>query len=247
MTATTRPIEARSLSKSYNGEPAVDSIDLDVSAGEIHAIVGLNGAGKTSLMRMLLGMIRPDGGQALLLGTDVRTDPRAIWAQVGHLIETPFAYPELSVAGNLRAAALLHGLAPGGSQAAIDAAIDMFELARWADRKARTLSLGNRQRLGLASALIHDPAIVILDEPVNALDPAGVVFVREMLRERADRGAAVLVSSHHLDEIARIADRITLMHRGRALGNLDPGEPDLERGFFEVVYEADLAMGARLR
>jgi len=105
------------------------------------------------------------------------------------------------------------------------------------------LSLGNRQRLGLASSFVHEPSVLVLDEPANALDPAGVVFIRELLRERAEAGAAILVSSHHLDQVARIADRITVLHRGRRIGRLDPTGFDLETLFFEQVYEADRRQG----
>lgn len=232
---TAPPLAAHGLSRTFDGETAVDGVDLTVAAGEIHALVGLNGAGKTTLMRMLLGMVRPDGGQALLHGTDVWTRPD--WTHVGALIETPFAYPELTVRENLAAAATLHGLPDGRD--AVAGAIDRFGLDRWADRRARVLSLGNRQRLGIATAVVHGPSVLVLDEPANALDPAGVVFIRDLLREYAARGAAVLVSSHHLDQLARVADTITVLHRGRVVGRLDPDGFDLEKQFFELVASVD--------
>jgi len=237
-------LEARSLTKLYGDDRAVDGVDLRVLAGEIHAIVGLNGAGKTTLMRMLLGMVTPTSGAALIEGREVASAASDTWARVGCLIETPFAYPELSVRENLHAAALLHGLDRSRTDAAIDTVLGDFELARWEHKRARALSLGNRQRLGLASALVHQPAILVLDEPANALDPAGVVFIRDMLRTAAGRGAAVLVSSHHLDQLARVADRISMLHRGKVVGDLDPGGVDLERQFFDHVYRIDLARGA---
>jgi ABC-2 type transport system ATP-binding protein len=243
MTDRTR-LEARSLVKLYGDDRAVDGVDIRVAAGEIHAIVGLNGAGKTTLMRLLLGMVTPTSGAALIEGNEVLQAPAATWARVGCLIETPFAYPELSVRENLRAAALLHGLEYRRIEPAIDTILGDFELARWEHKRSRALSLGNRQRLGLASALIHEPAILVLDEPANALDPAGVVFIRDLLRTAARREAAVLVSSHHLDQLARVADRITMLHRGRVVGALDPGGIDLERQFFDRVYQVDLERGA---
>jgi ABC-2 type transport system ATP-binding protein len=118
--------------------------------------------------------------------------------------------------------------------------ISQLTLDRWADRRSRVLSLGNRQRLGLACALVHRPQVLILDEPTNGLDPMGVLELRGMLLSRSHHaGVAVLVSSHHLDEVARIADRITVMHRGVVIGNLDPGGVDLEHRFFDMVYTAE--------
>lgn len=238
------PLQTRSLVKVYGDDVAVDRVDLQVIPGEIHAIVGLNGAGKTTLMRMLLGMVKPTAGEALVMGQSAQASGPRVWREVGCLIETPFAYPELTVRENLRASALLHGLAPGRISTAIDRVLSGFELAGWEHKRSRTLSLGNRQRLGLASAVIHEPSILVLDEPANALDPAGVVFIRDLLRQASDGGAAVLVSSHHLDQLARVADRITMMHRGMAVGSLDPDGIDLEQQFFDRVYEVELEKGA---
>ena len=232
---------ANSLSRSFGEEVAVDDIDLEVHPGEIHAIVGLNGAGKTTLMRLMLGMLRPGIGQATILGSVAQTAPREVWRKVGHLIETPFAYPELTVRENITASALLHDVPAGSIADSVAATIDDFELGHWADRRATTLSLGNRQRLGLASALVHQPSVLVLDEPANSLDPAGVVFIRSLLERYSARDAAVLVSSHHLDQLARVAHRITVLHRGRVVGTLDPAGVDLEQQFFDLVYGFDLA------
>lgn len=234
-------VATESVSRCFDGVIAVDQLDLEVCPGEIHAVVGLNGAGKTTLMRLVLGMLRPDSGRALVFGGEAFTAPSAVWARVGHLVETPFAYPELTVRENLSAAALLHGVEPARIPSLVDDVVSRYELGKWAEKRARVLSLGNRQRLGIGSALIHDPSLLILDEPANGLDPAGVVFVRDLLRSRAESGAGVLVSSHHLDELARVATRITVLHAGRRVGGLQPGGVDLEKRFFDLVYEADLA------
>lgn len=234
-------IRASGLVRRFDGEAAVDGIDLDVESGEIHAIVGLNGAGKTTLMRLVLGMLRPQAGTAQILGHEAWQADVSIWRHVGCAVESPFAYPELTVRENLESAALLHGMPRTDFDDEIERAIDRFELRRWAGRRASTLSLGNRQRLGLAAALVHEPSILVLDEPANALDPAGVVFIRELLRASADRGAAVMVSSHHFDQLARVADRITVLHRGRVVGKLDADGADLEQQFFEMVHAADQA------
>ena len=236
-------LAARGLRRAFGEERALAGVDLEVRAGEIHALVGLNGAGKTTLMRLLLGMQRPDDGHALLRHDggliDVRAVPPAAWARVGHLVESPFTYAELTAFEVVRSAARLRGLGRREAAAATRQVLAGLALDHWADRRSRTLSLGNRQRVGLAGALVHDPEVLVLDEPSNALDPAGVVLVRRRLRQAADAGAAVLVSSHHLDEMARMADRVTVLHRGVVVGSLPAGGLDLERRFFAMVAAAD--------
>jgi ABC-2 type transport system ATP-binding protein len=242
MTATVR-LRATGVARSFGAEQALAGVDLDLHAGEVHALVGLNGAGKTTLMRLALGMLRPDAGTVRIDVGDGPVDPvsapSATWRRVGHLIETPFTYPELTVRETVRCAARLRGLDRATAATATDRVLTELALDHWADRRARTLSLGNRQRLGLACAVAHGPEVVVLDEPSNALDPAGVVRVRRWLADAARGGAAVLVSSHHLDEMARVAHRITVLHRGRVLGGLDPAGADLERQFFDMVYEEE--------
>ena len=235
-------LSARNLSFSFGEEQIVDDVDLELHPGEIHALVGLNGAGKTTLMRLLLDMLTADGGSVEIGGVPVESLNGTGWTSVGYLVETPFAYSELTVMENIRVAARLRGLPPEEVAPAVRRVIDRLRLGHWADRRQGTLSLGNRQRAGLASALVHEPSLLILDEPVNALDPAGVVLVRELLAELADAGAAILVSSHHLDEIARIAHRISVMHRGRIVGDIDPAAADLEKQFFDIAYRAERAM-----
>lgn len=243
MSATPR-FEARAVARAFRGGAGVHGIDLDVAAGEIHAIVGLNGAGKTTLMRLLLGMLRPDAGAVRVCGVEVAVADAATWARVGQLVEHPLAYAELTGRANLEVAARLHGLGPRGIRAAVDRAIEEFDLARYAGVRASRLSLGNRQRVGLAGALLHEPEAIVLDEPTNGLDPAGVIVLRESLLRRAAAGAGILVSSHHLDEVARVADRITVVNDGRVIGSLDPGGFDLERAFFALVHADDEARRA---
>jgi ABC-2 type transport system ATP-binding protein len=190
----------------------------------------------------MLGMLRPDGGTAEVLGCRVGDADRAVWSRVGHLIETPPRYGELTVAESVYSAARLQGWDRPSARVATAAIIADLELDHWQRRATRTLSLGNRQRLGLAMALVHRPDVLVLDEPGNSLDPLGVVRVREMLRMRASEdGVAVLVSSQHLDEVARMADRIVLLHHGRILGGLDPHGADVEHQFFQRILQADRA------
>jgi ABC-2 type transport system ATP-binding protein len=237
-------IDARELVREFRGGAGIHGLELAVAPGEVHAIVGLNGAGKTTLMRLLLGMLRPDRGEVRIDGVDIRKAGPETWRRVGHLVDHPLAYPELDARANLHAAARLHGLGRREAAAAVDAVIAEFDLARYADVRTSRLSLGNRQRVGLAAALLHDPQVTVLDEPTSALDPSGVILLRESLLRRVAAGAGVLVSSHHLDEVARIADRITVINAGRAIGALDPAGVDLERAFFGMLHADDLGRTA---
>ena len=223
----THPIETEDLGKRYGDVTAVEHLSLRVAEGEIYAFLGLNGAGKTTTIRMLLGMIRPSGGTVRVLGTRVRLGQREPWAQVGYLVETPHAYPELTVRENLEAARRLH---PGTPPAAVGQSIERLGLAAYADRRAGTLSLGNAQRLGLAKALLHRPRLLLLDEPANGLDPAGIVEIRTLLHELThEQGVTVFMSSHILAEVARLAQRIGIIHQGRMLQELSLDELERNR------------------
>jgi len=231
-------VEARGLVRTFDDGTGVRGLDIWVAPGEIHALVGLNGAGKSTLMRLLLDMLKPATGTITIAGQRLdRTD----WTAVGHLVDYPLAYPELTCRQNLALGARLHGVAPAKIPGIVDAAMAELHLTPYAARRAAKLSLGNKQRLGLASALQHDPRFIVLDEPTNTLDPAGVILLREALLRRVGAGAAVLVSSHHLDEVARIAGRISVLNAGRIIGALDPHGVDIERSFFDLVHSDDAA------
>lgn len=238
-TRTDTVLRCSGLLKRFGGEVAVNDINLCLDAGEVVALIGFNGAGKTTLMRLALAMTRPEAGEASIFGQSVATAGPQQWRRVGQMIETPFAYPELTVAENLWAAARLHGLTRTQAPGAVRAVTERLDLGAYTTRRSSTLSQGNKQRLGLASALVHAPRLLILDEPANALDPAGVVLLRDLVQEAAREGTAVLVSSHHLDEVARVADRVKVIHRGRLVGQLSPQGADLEHAFFEMVHAAD--------
>ena len=212
-------IETNGLSKFYKDVHAVDSVNLRVKRGEIYGFLGLNGAGKTTTIRALLGMILPSEGTVKVLGQTVGPNGRGPWGRVGHLVGSPSAYPELTVRENLEMSRRLHGIS---NPAATSRAIDRLALGSYAQRKAGTLSTGNLQRLGLARALLHEPELLILDEPANGLDPAGVVEIRELVASLArDKGVTVFMSSHILTEVDRLATRIGIIHMGRLIEELD--------------------------
>ncbi|WP_062305722.1 ABC transporter ATP-binding protein [Demequina subtropica] len=242
-------LELSDAVRTYGGLRALDGLCLSVEPGEIHAIIGLNGAGKTTAMKAMVGQTALDEGTVRIFGEDVAHAAPTTLARVGFAIDQPFGYPELTVRANIVLAARLHGLDRADAEAAASSWIARLELGRWAGRGARGLSLGNRQRLGLACIAAHAPDLLILDEPTNALDPAGVLLLRDVLVAAAARGAGVLVSSHHLDEVSRMAHRITVVHAGRVVGTLQPGQTDLEHRFFEVVraWDADHRDDARVR
>jgi ABC-2 type transport system ATP-binding protein len=211
-------IETNGLSKSFGQVLAVDSLNLRVGYGEIYGFLGLNGAGKTTTIRMLLGMIRPGKGSVKVMGQPVGPNGRGPWRQVGHLVEMPAAYPDLTVLENLEIARRLQRISDRQATLGI---LESLGLATYKNRKAGVLSTGNLQRLGLARALLHEPDLLILDEPANGLDPAGVVEIRELLKRLVqERGTTIFMSSHILTEVDRLATRIGIIHQGRLLEEL---------------------------
>jgi ABC-2 type transport system ATP-binding protein len=211
-------IETNGLSKFFGTVHAVDSVNLHVEQGEIYGFVGLNGAGKTTTIRALLGMIHPNEGSVRVLGQVVGSSGQGPWRRVGHLVEIPSAYPELTVNENLEIARRLQAIPDVRATSSV---IELMGLTSYADRKAGGLSTGNLQRLGLARALLHNPELLILDEPFNGLDPAGVVEVRGLLTNLAyEKGVTVFMSSHILTEVERISTIIGIIHKGHLIEEL---------------------------
>jgi len=206
-------IYTENLCKSYKGFQSVDHVSLHVNKGEIYGFLGLNGAGKTTTIRMLLGMIRPTAGSCYINGQKVNAGHFYSWKQVGYMVETPYAYPELTVRENLEIAQKLHQITDDSTVGNI---INRLNLTEYEHKKAKNLSMGNAQRLGIAKALLHEPEILILDEPTNGLDPAGIVEIRDLLHDLAHtRGTTIFISSHILGEISKIATKIGIIHNGK--------------------------------
>src|SRR4051794_885121 len=201
-------VQTHELTKRYGDRLAADRVSLTVRRGEVYGFLGPNGAGKTTTLRMILGLIRPNSGSAVVLGQAAGT-AEAI-ARVGALVEGPGFYPYLSGRDNLRVMARYRSL----SEVEVDHALERVDLGARGDDKFKSYSLGMKQRLGVASALMGDPDLVVLDEPTNGLDPAGMVDMRKLIVDLARSGQTVLLSSHLLDEVQEICDRVGVIDDG---------------------------------
>ncbi|MFL5761626.1 MAG: ABC transporter ATP-binding protein [Thermomicrobiales bacterium] len=206
--------EADQLVKHYGDFTAVDGVSLSIRFGEVFGLLGPNGAGKTTTIGMMLGVLRPASGTVRLFGTQLIGNETRLLARVGALVETPTFYPYLGARDNLRVLAKIDGKTPDN---AVDSVLNLTDLTTAAMKPFRTYSLGMKQRLGIAAALLSNPEIVILDEPTNGLDPAGIVKIRSLLRRLADDGKAVVLSSHQLNEVQRICDRVAIINAGKVV------------------------------
>ena len=204
---------ARGISKLFGQVIALDGVDLDVEAGQVHGLVGPNGAGKTTLLGLLLGLALPDGGNLEILGSPVRRT-LAIPDGVAGFVDGPGLYPALSARQNLAALASLRGIC---KTSAVDDALEQVGLADVADSRVRGFSLGMRQRLGLAAALLTSPRLLVLDEPANGLDLAGKRHVHGVIRKLSEDGVAVVLSSHRMDDVAALCSDVTLLATGRVV------------------------------
>ncbi len=210
-------LEAEHLTKRFGRREAVSDVSFEVHAGEVFGFLGPNGAGKTTTIRMLVGLARPDRGRVRIRGLDVARDFTRAMAHVGAIVEAPDLYRYLTGRENL-----LHfsRMLPRGAAGRIEELAGMVALASRLDDRVSTYSLGMRQRLGIAQALLGNPDVLILDEPANGLDPAGIREIRQLVRRlAAERGIAVFVSSHLLSEIEQTCDRVAIVHRGRTLAS----------------------------
>src|SRR5512132_3094453 len=231
-------IELHGLRKEYRRirggrTVAVDGLDLEVPDGGVFGFLGPNGAGKTTTIRCVLGLVRPNEGSLRLLKADVSSGLAGVIGKVGSIVEQPALFPRFSGRRNLQILGRIHRV----GRSTIDGVLERVQLSERADDAVRTYSLGMKQRLGIAAALLKDPSVLILDEPANGLDPAGIVEVRELIRSLGAEGRTVFVSSHILSEVQQTADRVAILARGRCV----------KAGPVAEVLSGGRAMGMRLR
>lgn len=230
-------IEVRGLCKSYGARTVLNKASLTIYQGDIYGLLGLNGAGKTTFISILLGLVRADAGNWYILGHDPRRR-QDILQRIGAIIESPAFYPYLSTSENL---AILGGLHSPIPSQRIDEVLTQVGLRNQARDRYRTFSLGMKQRLAIALALVNDPDILILDEPMNGLDPRGRVEMRELFRSLARTGKTILLCSHVLAEVEQVCNRMAILHHGHVIVEGDIGEVtgqhNLEQLFLQLTEE----------
>ncbi|TCV96210.1 ABC-2 type transport system ATP-binding protein [Luteibacter rhizovicinus] len=244
MTATSL-LNISGVSRQRAGRAAVSDLSLILNRGQVLGLLGVNGAGKSTTLAMLAGALRPDRGSILLDGQDFVASPELARQTIGWLPEAAPLWPELSVDEHLMGFATLRGMTRRDARRATDAIVERLQLGELRRRLAGVLSQGQRQRLGLACALVHDPALLILDEPANALDPVQVGELRKLVRERAAAGCGVILSTHVLGEVTAVCDRVAILHEGRLRHDAalrdDADGHILESTFFAIATGASAA------
>lgn len=235
-------ITTEGLHKRFGKTVAVDEVTFTAGDGCVTALLGPNGAGKTTSLRMLYGLLRPDAGRALVDGADAATDPLAAQRRLGVLPDTAGLYGRLTAREHLRYAARLQGLTAKEADARADALIEQLDMKGIADRRTAGFSQGERRKVALGRALIHDPQNVVLDEPTNGLDVPATRAMRRSVRELAERGKCVLFSTHILQEVAAVCDRVVILARGRVVAHGTPdellaktGRTNLEDAFVQLI------------
>ena len=244
MASSAAAIRTIGLSKSYGKRLAVDHLDLEVDRAELFGFLGPNGAGKTTTIRMALGLIAPTGGTVEILGMEVRSHRSQVLPRVGALVESPALYGYLSGRDNLRAVGSLLG---GVSEKRIDEVLEIVALKGRDGDRVRTYSMGMKQRLGLALALLNNPDVLILDEPANGLDPAGIVEMRDLLRDLAAQGKTVFISSHVLTEVQQICTRVAIINHGKLIRIAPVHDLLQSTGEFAVKVDSPAELLATLR
>lgn len=211
-------IETKGLTKKYGEQYAVKNVDIHVRKNTIYGLLGRNGAGKTTIMKMMLGITKPTAGEVRIFGKDIRKNEKEILPRIGNLIENPGFYPNLTGTENLKIFAELRGVP---QKDAVEKALELVSLPYKDKKLYGEYSLGMKQRLGIALAILHDPELLILDEPINGLDPIGIAEMRKLLRQLCDeKGKTIIISSHILSEIQLISDDIGIIDNGVLLEEL---------------------------
>lgn len=231
-------LKLEGITRSRAGRPAVRDLSLSLEAGQILGLLGVNGVGKSTTLSLIAGALTPDSGTIRLQGQDFLEHPELARQAIGWLPEAAPLWPELTIREHLQAHGRLRGLVGTRLKDACDSILERLELRDLSRRLAGVLSQGQRQRLGLACALLHRPALLVLDEPANALDPVQVVALRKLLRELAAEGTAVILSTHQLTEVTAVCDRVAILHEG-VLRHDAPLPADqhaaLEKTFFDIA------------
>ncbi len=235
---TAIPLHTVDLSRSYGRVLAVDRLSLEVRPGEILGFLGPNGAGKTTTLKLCSGLLRPDAGEVRVAGRSLASEPLAARARLGLVPDRPFLYEQLSAREHLAFCASLYRVPQGEAESRAARLLEALDLARTADDLIESYSLGMRQKVSIAAALLHDPPLLLLDEPLSGLDPRGARALKDLLRERAARGLGVLVSTHLLEVAERLCDRVAILKAGRLLaqGTLAELRQGRERATLEDVF-----------
>lgn len=246
-------IETKNLTKRYGKTLAVDCLDLYVPKGTIFGFIGPNGAGKTTTIKMLGGLIEPDSGSVLIKGIDIKTAPEKAKQLIGFIPDRPYLYEKLTGLEFLKFTADLYGVDESLFSGKAEKVLDQFSLIDWKNELIEAYSHGMRQRLIMCAAILHDPEIIIVDEPMVGLDPAGIKMVKHLFRELADAGATFFISTHTLSMAQDLCDHIGIIHHGKliAIGTLDELKTkaqstsgDLEAVFLKLTREESLSTGS---
>jgi ABC-2 type transport system ATP-binding protein len=247
------PLEIRGLVRRYGTLVAVNRLDLTVRAGEVLGFLGPNGAGKTTTLRIVAGLLAADAGEVRVSGISLARESRAARARLGYVADRPFLYERLDAREFLEFVAALYGVAAADARARAEELFERLDLVPVAADLIETYSLGMRQKLSVAAAVLHDPPLLVLDEPLVGLDPRGARALKDLLRERANRGGGVLVSTHLLDVAERLCDRVVILDHGekRAEGTLAElrggRDASLEELFLELTRPGDETRGEGMR
>ena len=237
-------IETTNLSKRYSENLVVNSIDMHVEKGKIYGLLGKNGAGKTTTMCMLLNLVYPSGGEILLFGKDPKRNTKEVYSNIGSIIETPGFYENLTAYENLEIIARLRG---NYNPLNVKMVLEMVNLGHEKTKQFKDFSLGMKQRLGIAAAIMHNPELLILDEPINGLDPFGIKEIRDLLKKLScEYGVTILISSHILSEIENIADVIGFMDNGVLIDEISREELHNRLNKFVEFEVSDIDLAVEL-